>query len=61
MDNIDELLDDLIDEIEEQESNDIISDTQKNIGGFQDMTSDEIKEFKDSLQISSYRVYDSLI
>lgn len=55
MDNIDELLDDLIDEIEEQESNDIISDTQKNIGGFQDMTSDEIKEFKDSYDYKEYK------
>ena len=55
MDNIDELLDDLIDEIEEQESNDIISDAQKNIGGFQDMTSDEIKEFKDSYDYKEYK------
>lgn len=55
MDNIDELLDDLIDEIEEEESNDVISDAQKNIGGFQDMTSDEIKEFKDSYDYKEYK------
>lgn len=49
----DGLLDDLQDSIDSKKST--ISESQKNIGGFKDMTSDEIEQFQNSQEYKEYK------
>ena len=53
----DDLLDDLeeIDNIVDSVSTDSVSSVQKNIGGFQDMTSEEIEQFQSSQEYKEYK------
>ena len=46
--DFDDLMDEFEDEITSSSQTDSINDIQKNIGGFQDMSSEQIKQFQNS-------------
>lgn len=50
----DDLLDD-IDELEEDKKTNSVSNAQRNLGGFQDMTSEEIEQFQSSQEYQEYK------